>query len=185
MTKSPCWSYVTWYHECSGNWATWEPGNVVNPGDVGSFDEDRRFCHWETLSDYGVSFTTSRERPVAPQLLATGKAFRVASKFAGKSAPGFVGLGKLDAGVRITAEKKYACLLQLRKATESHIKVTRKLLNQIAALVQSGRWNLDSLVVVGRLRARSGFAAISQGAGQSVEFKTTGDVRLTEVLELG
>jgi excisionase family DNA binding protein len=186
MGKSACWSYVTWYNKCSGgNWATWEPGDVVSPGDVGRFDKERRFCHWETLGHYNVSYTVSEEMPVASHLYATGKAFRVETKVAEQSAVGFVGLGRLDAGVRITAEREHACLLQLREATESRITETRSLLNQIATLLRDGKWDLDLVVVTRRVRARNGFAAISQGAGQSVELKAIGEVRLAEVLEVG
>jgi repressor LexA len=186
MAKSACWSYVTWFHECSGGkWATWEPGDVINPGDVGRFDKNRRFCHWQTLVDYGVRFTVSDELPVAPHLYSTGKDFRVMTKAAGQYAPDFVGLGTLDAGVRITAERKHACLLQIREATESRILETSDLLTQIAALLRSGKWDLDLLVVVGRIQAKRGFAAISKGAGQSVELKAAGNARLTEVLEIG
>jgi hypothetical protein len=91
----------------------------------------------------------------------------------------------LDAGVRITAERENACLLQLREATESRIVETGHLLAQIAALVISGKWELDLLVVVGRIQAKRGFAAISQGAGKSVELKASGNASLTEILEIG
>jgi hypothetical protein len=73
----------------------------------------------------------------------------------------------------------------VREATESRIIETNDLLEQIAALVRSGRWDLDLVVVVRRVQARSGFAAISQGTGQSVELKAIGDVRLPEILEVG
>lgn len=77
MAKSACRSYVTWFNQCSGNWATWEPGDVVKPGDVGRFDKDRRFRHWQTLADYKVQFTVSEDLPIAPHFYATGKDFRM------------------------------------------------------------------------------------------------------------
>ena len=186
MGRSACWSYVTWYNQCSGgNWATWEPGDVIRPGDVGRFDKERRFRHWETLHDYGVSFTVSKELPVAPHIYATGNAFSVETKAAEQSAPGFVGLGRLDAGVRVTSKREHACLLQLRDATESRIAETRSLLSQIADLLRAGQWDIDLIVVTRRVRSRNGFAAISQGSGQSIELKAIGDVRLSEVLDVG
>ncbi len=46
MTKSACRAYVTWFnHRSEGNWATWEPGELVTPGDVGRFDEHKKFSH--------------------------------------------------------------------------------------------------------------------------------------------
>jgi excisionase family DNA binding protein len=186
MGKSACWSYVTWYNECSGgNWATWEPGEVVRPGDVGRFDRERRFRHWETLDDYGIGFTVSRELPVAPHHYASGKAFRVETKAAGKLASGMAAPGRLDAGFRITAKREHACLLQLQDATESRVNETRSMLTQIAALLRAGKWDIDLMVVAKRIRARGGFAAISQGAGQSIELRTAGSAGLAEVLEAG
>jgi hypothetical protein len=167
MGKSACWSYVTWYNECSsGNWATWEPGEFVSPGDVGRFDENLRFRHYDTLSNYKISFSVSRELPITPRLYATGKTLRVVTKAAGQSAAGFTSLGGLDAGVKFTAEREHACILQLQEATESYILTkTHDLLQRIAALVCSEDWDLDLVVVVRRIRARRGFAAISRGAG--------------------
>jgi repressor LexA len=187
MGKSACWAYVTWYNEASsGNWATWEPGELVNPGDVGRFDENRRFQHCDTLASYKINFMVSKEHPIAPRLYATGKTFRVVTKAAGQAAAGFTSLGGLDAGVKFTAEREHSCLLQLQEATESHILTkTHDLLQQIAALVRSGEWDLDLAVVVRRVRAKRGFAAISQGAGQSVELKATGDVNLAEDFSIG
>jgi excisionase family DNA binding protein len=183
MGKSACWSYVTWYNECSGgNWATWEPGEVVRPGDVGRFDKERRFLHWQTLEDYGVGFTVSREQPVAPHLYASGKAFRVETKATGKSA---TAPGMLDAGFRITATREHACLLQLEDATESRVNETRSMLTQIAALLRAGKWDIDLMVVAKRTRARGGFAAISQGAGQSIGVRADGSAGVADVLEAG
>jgi repressor LexA len=187
MGKSACWAYVTWYNEASsGNWATWEPGDLVSPGDVGRFDENRRFQHCDTLTSYKINFTVSKEYPVTPRLYATGKTFRVVTKAAGQAAVGFTSLSGLDAGVKFTAEREHSCLLQLQEATESHILTrTQDLLQQIAVQVRSGEWDLDLAVVVRRIRARRGFAAISRGVGQSVELKTTGDVHLAEDLSIG
>lgn len=187
MGVSACKSYVTWYNEFSGgNWATWEPGEHVSPGDVGRFDENLRFNHCDTLTNYGIKFSISRELPVTSRLYATGKSFRVESKAAGQSSAGFSSLGGLDAGIRLTAQRQHACLLQLQKAGESRIATKMQdLLAQIAALVRAGKWDLDLIVVSRRIRAQQGFAAISRGAGQSVELQAAGNAKLTEDLAIG
>jgi hypothetical protein len=165
MSRSACWSYVTWYNECSGgNWATWEPGEVVRPGDVGRFDKERRFRHWETLNDYGVSFTVSKELPVAPHYYASGKSFYIESTTGSRAAQNLVSPGRLWAEIRITANREHACLLQLRDATEARINETRSILVQIAALLRASRWDVDLMVVARRTRAKGGFAAISPRA---------------------
>jgi repressor LexA len=186
MGRSACWSYVTWYNKCSGgHWATWEPGDVVSLGDVGRFDHDRRFRRCETLADHEISFTSSQERPVEPRLYGTGRAFRIKTRAAGGAPAGLADPDGPDASVRMTAKREHACLLQLRDATQAHILDTRDLLTQIAARVRSGHWDLDLVVVTGRVQAQRGFAAISQGAGQSVAFRSASDARLTQKLGTG
>jgi hypothetical protein len=59
------------------------------------------------------------------------------------------------------------------------------ILDQVLSLLRSGNWEIDTVIVTKRLRARHGFAAISRGRGQSLELKAAGNVRLTEVLEVG
>lgn len=185
MAKSACWSYVTWYHKLSGNWATWEPGEFLAAGDVGRFDSDRRFHHSENLADYHITFSVSAERPATPRLYVTGDDFRVEARAAEKLAPGLSALGHAGAGLRIVARKEHACVLQLQGVTESHILAKRDVLVQIAKLLSQRRWAIDSAVVVGRLRVSRGLAAISLGAGQSMELNVSGEVRLAQGLEIG
>jgi hypothetical protein len=187
MGKSASKSYVTWVNRrSSGDWATWEPGDRVSPGDVGRFNKELRFLHWQTLQDFGIQFTVSDEQPVGGRMYATGKDFNVRAKLAGQSAAGFSHLGNLDAGLKITAKKEHASLLQIRDATESHIIETEQLLQQLAAVVRRPKkWDLDLMVVFERTRAARGFAAISQGRGQSLELKAAAGVQFSEDLELG
>jgi hypothetical protein len=185
MSKSACWSYVTWCKDASGNWATWEPGEIVNVGDVGRFDEDRRFRHYQTLADYGVPFATSEETPVGSRRYLNNNDFRVEARAAENLAPGFSVLGDLSSGARFTARREHACVLQMEDVTESSLLGAREVLVQIAELVRIGEWELDSALVVRRLRAGRGFAAISQGTGQSIEFKSAGSLRLPLAVEIG
>jgi repressor LexA len=177
MGRSACWSYVTWHHRCSSSdWATWEPGEVVDLGDVGRFNAERRFLHYENLRrDYGVSFRVSKPLPVAPRHYRTDKYFRVETKLAESS-------GALNADVRVLAKRKHACILELSGATETRVTNTNAVMRQIAALVRVGGWDLDLVAVVGRIQAGRGFAAISQAAGQALELKAIGDPGLREIL---
>jgi len=154
-------------------------------GDVGRFNEDRKFEHYENLrTDYKIRFRPSKEERVAPRRYSTAKDFRVETKAKGTSVPGF-GLGELDAAVKIIAKRKYACILQLSDATEVRITNANAVMRQIAKRVRAGDWELDLIAVAGRIQARQGFAAISQVAGQALELKVIGDVRLSKVLEIG
>jgi repressor LexA len=186
MGRSACWSYVTWYNKCSGgNWATWAPGEVVSPGDVGRFDDDRRFRRFGQLADYGISFAASEEQAVESCLYGSSRAFRIKTRPAGRKPSRPASADGLDGSVRVTATQEHACLLQLRDATQSRILHRKDLLSQIAALVRSGDWDLDLVVVTGRVQVGRGFAAIAQDAGESVEFRSPSDVRLTRELGTG
>jgi repressor LexA len=163
MGRSACWSYVTWHHRCSGDWATWEPGAVVDPGDVGRFDADRRFLHHENLRrDYDISFSTSGQNPAAPRRCLTDKYFRVETD-------------ALHADVTVVSKQKHACILELNGVTETQIENTHAVMRRIADLVRAGTWELDLVVALARIQARRGFAAISQSAGQTLRLKLTGD----------
>ena len=186
MRTSTCWSYVKWYNECSGgNWATWEPGEAVAPGDLGHFDKNLRFHAWNTLAKYHIDYKTSREGRQPARFYASGDDLHLETKAKGQSAAGFDALGKLDAGVKLTAKQQHACVLSLQDVTESHIINLDDVLDQVLSLLRSGNWEIDTAIVTKRLRARHGFAAISRGRGQSIELKAAGNVRLTEVLEVG
>jgi hypothetical protein len=65
MGRSACWSYVTWHHRCSSSdWATWEPGEVVDLGDVGRFNADRRFLlELKAIGDPGLRGILDAEGP--------------------------------------------------------------------------------------------------------------------------
>lgn len=181
MAKSISRSYVGWYNKySSGKWATWEPGEPVAPGDVGRFNGDLRFEHWETLLNYGVDFTIAEGQPVQPRMYANRRAFKVDSKIAGNAPIGFAVLGKADAGLKVTAKNEYASLLQIRAGATARVVETMSLLQRLATVVRgegNRRWDLDLQVVVERTKATSGFAAISQGAGQSLELKAAGNVQ--------
>jgi repressor LexA len=170
MGKSACWSYVTWHHRCSGDWATWEPGAVVDPGDVGRFDADRRFLHHHNLRrDYGISFSTSGQNPATPRRYWVDTDFSVET-------------GTLPADVAIVSKQKHACFLELNGVTETRMESTHAVMRRIAGLVRAGAWDLDLVVVLARIQARRGFAAISQAKGQALRLKLTGDAGRREIV---
>lgn len=183
--KSACSVYVNWLNDLTGNWATWEPGAAVAVGDVGRFNEDFRFLHDQNLGDFNVRFSCSEERRVGSRLYVTGGDFHVGGLASAGLVSSIPRAGQLDSSVRITAVKQHACILQLQDPSESSVLDVRNVLVQIADLVQTRRWEIDLVAVMGRLRVRRGFAAISQGAGQSMEFGVAGEVPLADILHAG
>jgi len=186
VSRSACWSYVTWYNELTGNWATWEPGESVQPGTVGFFDKQRRFTHYKTLAGCGiVPEIATAEWPGRSRLVWSDGDVHLNFKASGQSPAGFEALGALDAGLRVIANRENACVLHMRDLSEAWIKDMDAVLRQIKGLLLRGEWEVDSIVVARRLEARQGFAAVSLGSGQSFEAKADGDARLAGAADLG
>ena len=91
-------------------------------------------------------------------------------------------MAKLDSAGSITAQKEHACILQLQQVRESHILNLRDVLVQIAGLLKSGRLGTQCGGRGTESPVGAGFAAISQGAGQSMTLGVTGSVGLAEAL---
>jgi len=186
VNRSACWSYVTWYNELTGNWATWEPGEQVQPGTIGFFDGQRRFTHYRTLADCGiVPRIAAAEWPGRSRLVWSDGDVYLNFKASGQSPAGFHALGALDAGLRVTANREHACVLHMRDLGEAWIRDVDAVLRQIRGLLVKGEWVIDSVVVARRLEARQGFAAVSLGSGQSFEVKADGDASLAGAADLG
>jgi hypothetical protein len=180
MRNSVSKGYVRWFNESSaGKWATWEPGDLVQPGDVGNFNNELRFAHWMTLAEYGIPYEISPERPTLDRSYINANSFNFETKTSGEISPKFTTLGKVDAGLKLVSTKQGARILQVKNATESCLTEPADLLNAIAAVVRGERgpkWPIDSMVVFDRIQANTGFAAISHAAGQSIELRASGEI---------
>ena len=185
MSRSPSWSYVTWYYELTGNWATWEPGNRVEPGTVGSFDSRRRFNHYRTLAGYRIVPEIATADLPGSRLAWSDGEVHLDFKASGESSAGFEALGALDAGVKVTANREHGCILHMRDLSEAWITNVEGVLAQIKALLVGKVWEVDSVVVVRRLEARQGFAAVSLGSGRSFVAKADADARVMGAADLG
>jgi hypothetical protein len=186
VSESVCRTYVTWYNKLTSNWATWEPGEVVQPGAVGCFDREQRFTHYRTLADYRIAAeVATAESPVRNRLVYSDDDVHLDLKASGRSPAGFEALGTLDAGLKVTADREHACMLHMRDISEARIRNVDAVLQQIKDRLLRGEWEVDSVVVVRRLEVGQGFAAISSGSGLSFEAKADGDARLMGVADLG
>lgn len=167
---------MTWYNGLSGgDWATWLPGSEVDPGAVGSFNGDRRFGHYDTLEGLGITCAKySGERSAEKEAFySTAGGFTFEPKIAGNAVPGFAALGEVDAGIKLTAKAAHACLLQLVKPTVKKVVNQRQVQEAVLDQVKGRQWSIDWQIVMSRTRCNTGFAAISQAGGQSIELKAT------------
>jgi hypothetical protein len=178
---------VTWYHELTGNWATWEPGDQVEPGTIGFFDRDQVFTsHYRKLAAYGiVPGIVTAELPGRSRLVWSEGDVHLDFKASGQSSAGFEALGSLDAGLKAMANREHACVLHMHDLSEAWIENVEAVLLQIKGLLLSGQWEVDLVVVARRLEARRGFAAVSLGSGRSFEAKADGHARIAGAADLG
>lgn len=177
---------MTWYNELTGNWATWEPGDLVQPGTIGFFDQQMRFTHYRTLASYGiVPRISTAELPGRSRLVWSDGDIRLNVKAAGQSPAGFEALGALDAGLKATANREHACVLHLRDLSEAWIEDMDTVLRQVQELLLRGEWEIDSIVVARCTEARQGFAAVSLGSGRSFEVKADSGTHLADAADLG
>ncbi len=113
---------MTWYNELTGNWATWEPGDLVRPGTVGFLDRQRRFTHYKTLAGYGiVPEIATAEWLGRTRLVWSDGDVHLNLKASGQPSAGFEVLGDLDAGLKVTANREHACVLHMRDLHEAWI----------------------------------------------------------------
>ena len=177
---------MTWYNEITGNWATWEPGDLVQPGTVGLFDRERRFTHYRTLASYGiVPRISTAELPGRSRLVWSDGDIHLDIKASGQSPAGFEALGTLDAGLKVTANREHACVLHMRDLSEAWIKDMDAVLRQVQRLLLEGEWEVDTVVVARRTESRQGFAAVSLGSGKSFEAKADSSAHLADAADLG
>ncbi|MGP0022386.1 MAG: hypothetical protein ACLPKE_03350 [Streptosporangiaceae bacterium] len=163
MSRSACRAYVQWYNEKARDWATWVPGATIEPGSVGSFDEQLRFC---TSGMLPVIKTDFAPRPGIQTLSSNGD-ISFSARADGKLSPTLHGIGDLAGGVKITASRANACFLHLDDVYESWVCNERETLTWVAGNLS--KFDLGEIIVMKRLEARRGFAAISEQAGASFE----------------
>ncbi len=173
-------SYLTWYHDLTGDWATWKPGDRVEPGTLGFFDRDQVFAHhYRTLADYGIApEIATAERPGRSELVLSEDDFHLDLKASGQSSALVGAAGSLGAGFKATSKREHACILHMRDLSEAWIGNVEAVLSRIKALLLSGEWDVDLVLVARRTEARQGFAAVSLGSGRSFEAKADGHARV-------
>jgi hypothetical protein len=180
-------SYVTWYHELTGDWATWKPGDRVEPGTLGFFDSDQVFTHhYRKLADYGIALVVATaEQPGRSELVLSDDDFHLDFTASGQSSALSGAAGSLGAGFKATSKREHACILHMRDLSEAWIENVDAVLSGIKALLLSSKWDVRMVVVARRTEARQGFAAVSLGSGRSFEVKADGHARIAGAADLG
>jgi hypothetical protein len=166
LRRSSCFVYVSWFNGRTGMWPTWEPGSTVSAGDVGKFTRRKQFVHPFTLRHYGIDFDVTDEMPSGNRMYASTHGLAVDSNAR-------VGVPGGGVSTRVKSTRNNATLLQVRDTTTQQVADIPGVLAQLKAAILSGKtkWRVDQVVVLERIRAAAGFAAISTGTGQVLEFE--------------
>ncbi len=132
-----CSRYLKWIHEETlGSYGAWVPSRQrIDPGDIGYFDKDKLF-HLkpdQSLKAFGIEDVDfSGEESVNPSAEGSEHDFTIAVD--GHAAVPFAAHSVLvKAGGRVTlrAQRSWACILQLRQATQNHITNPTKIAEDI------------------------------------------------------
>lgn len=184
MSRSPSWSYVKWYNERTGHWATWVPGKRVEPGAVGSFDRQLRFNSYRTLAKFGITPRISSTSLSGNMLAQSNSERHFDFKASGESSPGLAAGSSIDARTKVATSHEYDLILHMRERNEAWISNIEDVLLRVQGLLLAGIWTPDMVLVVRRTEARQGFAAISLGSGKTVKAKIDADARILSAVDL-
>jgi hypothetical protein len=181
-----CRSYVNWYHELTGHWATWVPGAQVEPGTIGSFDEGAFKPSDRTLERRGiVPEIVTVNLPGQRRLASSHEDVRIEVKGTGKSPAVIDFVASLGGGVELSANREHVCVLDMSDLSEARIGNSEAVLRQIKALLLRGEWEVDLIVVTSRLEARQGFALVYRGSARNFEVTADGTARVAGLADLG
>jgi hypothetical protein len=176
MGKSLCKRYVTWFNHESQEWATWAPGALVTPGDVGNFNREKKFSHPFTLKSFGIYFELSEETPSGSRTCATEGSLDVAVGVKAEVPDPVAAVANLSGRVRVTSNHANAAILQVLDTTTQHVINADEVLQAISRKLLNGEWRVDAMVVMERVRVERGFAAIFTSKGQSLELEGAADI---------
>jgi hypothetical protein len=183
MAKSLSSAYVGWFYGYVRKWATWEPGDAVEPGVVGRFDHDLIFQHYKSLGDLGIHFDTSPERPVQDRLYESKDGFEFQPGIKAGARDPVSGLVDASESVTLISRREHASLLQVKNATSSHLLDVDSVLSRIKLLILNNLWPLDWVVVVERIKVDEGFAVVCSDKGQRIDLTIGAGVGLLPDVE--
>lgn len=185
MDKSLCKPYVRWFNGLTnGRWATWEPGDQVDVGDVGWFDDQLEFRHNVTLSDLGIPMTVSEEEPSSPRLYFTAKDFDIGvDTNASLPATGHP-VNLKSAGVTFKTKRNSSYLLQADAVTDQTLLNENEVFEDMRQALLQGRWHVDFYVVTARRRCGSGFVVLSQRKRQEIRLEVEGAISAAGVIDI-
>jgi hypothetical protein len=182
--KSLSAAYVDWFHSKVLKWATWEPGDPVEPGTVGRFDDGLVFRHQhETLQNYRIPFAASEDKPVQDRLYAMSAAFSVQAAGSAKVPDPVTGIARAGGSLVLKTTKKNACLLQVKDATSSHLLDVGDVLREVHRQLLDSEWSVDLVVVAERIRAQEGFALVCEKKGLTLQLAVEAEIGLLPELE--
>ncbi|MBT2367135.1 hypothetical protein J7E88_17930 [Streptomyces sp. ISL-10] len=155
-------SYVSWVYNETSDWATWEPGDPVNVGDIGYFDRSLKFTQADTAARLlGNPPDVYQRHRVGRRLHYSSRYFSVTSKV-GVGAPGMAA-----AEVTFVLKRGEGHVLQIGKGICEGLKNERELLEAAKRALIAEDWCLSWILICERTVVDGGFAVACRGQGAS------------------
>ncbi|MFD0279169.1 hypothetical protein ACFVHB_35460 [Kitasatospora sp. NPDC127111] len=158
-----CEEYVAWVRDTLTKWPTWLPGDLVVPGDVGYFDDQRRF----RKLPHGEQLTVAT--PVITGLKADGL-FSDTGNMEQNTANLEI-FGSLQ--LKLVKRRERAFVLYVRRGQYEELENSSPALAEARERLAAGRWGLRWMIVGQRIKVTDGFALVltkrNQGASFSID----------------
>ncbi|MFZ4159886.1 hypothetical protein ACOZDE_15840 [Streptomyces griseoincarnatus] len=174
-----CSSYVTWIYNETSNWATWEPGDRVDLGDIGYFDRSLKFTKADT------SANLLNTPPHVIQVQKIGSRIHYSSRYFSVSTNASVGTPGAAAEVTFTLKRGEGHVLQTRQGVCEGVDNEASMLDAAKSAIATADWCLAWVLVCERKKVDGGFAAACKGKGTSFTMQASAPVPQGSIADVG
>ncbi len=151
--------------------ATWPPGVPMGLGMVGTIDDDQVFFPVTSLARLGTKFEESTVGGADETFaFASAGAVEFSFKAAGATSDLVPSVPQAQAGLGISFKREHATVFQASGINYTRIEDHVALQADVMALIKSGRWDRDWVIVTDLVHANSTTAIVSRSANAGAEF---------------
>ena len=157
--------------------ATWLPSSPLQLGDVGVL-ENQVFRKETTLKSLGIAFETETSEGQGAIDLSSESGITLTLKAEGKVEPKAVSLAVADAGFVVEFSNDNSFVFKIRGSRISIISNLGDVKAEVVRRYEADDWDANSVIVYQVLDANSATILLSGHAGNKVELKAQGDVKV-------
>jgi hypothetical protein len=156
--------------------ATWPPGVPIGLGMVGTIDDDYVFSPVTSLARLGAKFEESSIAGAGERFsFASAGAVDFSFKAAGATSDLIPSVPQAEAGLGISFKREHATVFQASGISYTRIEDQVDLKNSVIALIKSGRWDRDWVIVTNLVHADSTTAIVSRSGNATAQVALSAD----------